>query len=423
MLRSPKLVVSVVFVVACVAALAGLSGSSHHGAAAGASPSRDARAARAAPPRSATHGRVVSRSTRSGSGLPFPLPPKGLRAGPNLQPGSNPSVLPSDVLIADRSNSRLLVVSPSGRIVWQFPQPGDLAPGQTFLIPDDAFFTPNGKDILVTEEDDQVVSLIDIATHRIVWRYGTPGVPGNTLNHLDNPDDALMTPNGDVVLADIKNCSILVLHPPSHVPVERIGENDIYCYHQPPLRWGSPNGVFPMTNGDYIATEINGDWVDEMTLGGKVLWSTHPPGVAYPSDTNQVGPNRFLTADYSDPGQIVEFTSTGKLLWRYRPTSGPGMLNQPSLCRPIPNSPDVLCNDDYNDRVIVIDSLTNKIVWQYGHTGVRGTAPGYLNQPDGVDLAPPASMTVEHAKTMTEPPTHCVVGVPVGTCTFGIAAA
>jgi hypothetical protein len=48
----------------------------------------------------------------------------------------------------------------------------------------------------------------------------------------------------------------------------------------------------------------------------------------------------------------------------------------------------VLLNDDYNDRVIVINPKTDQIVWQYGHTGHPGTAPGYLNDPDGVDFLP-----------------------------------
>jgi len=42
--------------------------------------------------------------------------------------------------------------------------------------------------------------------------------------------------------------------------------------------------------------------------------------------------------------------------------------------------------------VIVVDARTNRIVWQYGHTGVPGSAPGYLSRPDGVDLVPPAAL-------------------------------
>ena len=93
---------------------------------------------------------------------------------------------------------------------------------------------------------------------------------------------------------------------------------------------------------------------------------------------------------------LPEFDNHGKLLWRF------GGLNHPSLALPLPNG-DVLVNDDYNHRVIVIDPVTNKIVWQYGHTGVPGTAPGYLNDPDGVDLVPPDSMLITHAPTMGPP--------------------
>ena len=317
---------------------------------------------------------------------------------PNLTPGSDPSVLPGPVLIADHLNNRLLIVDPNGTLAWSFPGPGDLAPGQTFLVPDDAFVTPDGKDIVVTEEDDFVISLISIAQHKILWRYGTPGQPGSGPNQLWNPDDAMMQPDGNIIAADIKNCRLLVLRPGIQAPLQVYGTSGSGCYHDPPAHWGSPNGAFPMTDGNYLITEINGDWVDELTLGGRVVFSAHPPGVNYPSDTNQVGPGVFLTADYSDPGQIVEFGPAGNLLWRY--ATG---LDHPSLALPLPNG-DVICNDDYNHRVIVVDPRTDRIVWQYGHTGVHGTAPGYLYEPDGVDLLPPNSLTIAHSATMGEYP-------------------
>ena len=162
------------------------------------------------------------------------------------------------------------------------------------------------------------------------------------------------------------------------------------CYHAPPAHWGSPNGAFPMRNGHFLVTEINGDWVDVFDRNGKLTAATNPPGYGYPSDTNEVRPGVYLTVDYEQPGGIMEFDAHGKVLWRYSP-SGPDELNHPSLALPLPNG-DVLANDDYNHRVIVVDPRTNRIVWQYGHTGVTGTAPGYLNNPDGVDLASPYSL-------------------------------
>ena len=317
--------------------------------------------------------------------------------GPGLlAPGSDPPVLPADVLIADHHNNRLLIVDPQGRIRWEFPRPGDLAPGQTFLQPDDAFFSPDGRYIIVTQEDDYVISVISVATSKIVYRYGVPGVPGAGPNHLFNPDDAMLTPTGVIVSADIKNCRVVIITPPAHVLTRVIGQTTNACRHDPPYRFGSPNGAFPMTDGHYLITEINGDWADEMSLGGAVSWSANPPGVLYPSDTNEVYPGRYLTADYSDPGQIAEFTSTGRLLWRM------GGFNQPSLALPLPNG-DILLNDDFNHRICVVDPATHRIVWQYGHTGKPGSAPGYLNDPDGVDLVPPDSLLVTHAATMGEP--------------------
>ena len=72
------------------------------------------------------------------------------------------------------------------------------------------------------------------------------------------------------------------------------------------------------------------------------------------------------------------------------------------LALPLPDG-NILVNDDYNDRVIVISTKTNRIIWQYGHDGVPGRAAGYLDNPDGVDLAPPDSLLMMHAATIGTP--------------------
>jgi len=348
-----------------------------------------------------TRLQLVPRSTAIGAAHPGgQIPASAPWLGPahtrgHLAPHSDPSVLPGDILIADNWNNRLLVVDPQGRIRWRFPRRGNLARGQRFLVPDDAFFSPDGRDIIATEEDDSVISVISIVKHRIVYRYGMPGVPGTGNDHVANPDDAMMMPGGMIITSDILNCRLLLISPPAHRPRRVIGRTGV-CAHRPPHLFASPNGAFPTTDGRYLVTEINGDWASEIRPGGHLSWATHPPGVSYPSDTNEVYPGRFVTADYSARGQVVEFDSHGRLLWRFRG------LNHPSLALPLPNG-DILVNDDYNDRVIVIDPIAHRIVWQYGHTGRPGRAAGYLNHPDGVDLTPPASMLISHAATMGRP--------------------
>ncbi|MGO9875796.1 MAG: hypothetical protein ACLPVY_18610 [Acidimicrobiia bacterium] len=338
----------------------------------------------------ANHAQTVTTTTRS------PLPSTQSTSTVQskfLAPGSDPSVLPGPLLIADEGNNRLVEISPNGNVLWEFPRPGDLAPGQTFKVPDDAFFTPDGKQIVATEEDDSVVSVIDVAQHRIVWRYGTPGTPGAGPNQLDNPDDAMMLSDGSVLSADIKNCRVVLLRRGSNTPT-RVWGKPYHCHHlASPLRFGSPNGVFPLNDGHYLVTEITHDWVNEIDLFAnppKVLWAVQPPLIHYPSDTNEVRPGLYVTVDYWHPGAIEEFDQTGKVVWFYKPL-GADKLYKPSLAEALPNG-DIIANDDYNDRVIVVDPTTNKIVWQYGHQGIPGSKPGYLNIPDGIDLAPPYSL-------------------------------
>ncbi len=318
----------------------------------------------------------------------------------NLRPGSDPSVLPGSILIADRDNNRLLEVSPDGRVLWRFPAPGDLAAGQTFLLPDDAFYSPTGRQIVVTQEDDFAITVIDLVSDHVAYRYGHPGVPGSGPGYVHNPDDAMLMPSGELLSADIKNCRVLVIRPPAHRPLRQLGVTGD-CEHELGVSYGSPNGAFPMTGGDTAITEINGDWLDVITPDGRPVLDTHLPGFTYPSDTNEIRPGLFLSVDYTNPGAIETFTSNGQLRWRYEPTGGQA-LDQPSLALPLPNG-DILANDDKNDRVIVVDPRTNKVVWQYGHTHVPGTGEGFLSNPDGVDLAPPYSLTQRFATTLRAP--------------------
>jgi DNA-binding beta-propeller fold protein YncE len=304
------------------------------------------------------------------------------------------------VLIADRDNNRLVEVSPQGQVLWRFPAPGDLAPGQSFRVPDDAFFSPDGQQVIATQEDDDVISVIDPARSRIVYRYGHPGEAGSEAGYVHNPDDALLMGSGEILTADIMNCRLLVIAPPHHRPLRQLGRTGS-CEHQPGVSFGSPNGAFPMAGGNTVVTEINGNWIDVLTPSGRHVLSTHPPAFSYPSDTNEVRPGLFLSVDYESPGAIETFTSTGRLQWRYAP-SGTAALDHPSLALPLPNG-DVLANDDRNHRVIVVDPRTNRIVWQYGHTGAPGSGDGFLNNPDGVDLAPPYSLAMRFAATLRAP--------------------
>src|SRR5713226_5820004 len=81
-----------------------------------------------------------------------------------LPPVPSNSPLPGYLMVADRDNRRLLVVSPDKRVVWRFPTPGDLRAGQSFGGPDDAFLTPDGRGIITNEEFSDVIAIIGLGS-------------------------------------------------------------------------------------------------------------------------------------------------------------------------------------------------------------------------------------------------------------------
>ncbi len=294
------------------------------------------------------------------------------------QPG-----LPGYLLIADRGNNRIIVVDPRGRAAFTYPSASDLAAGRRLFFNDDTFVEPGGRYLIANEEDNHAIIQVGIRSHTLQLLFGHPGQAGSDSTHLNTPDDAYMLPNGSWTVADAYNCRILFVR--DHQILRQIGQSAV-CRHDPPAYLGAVNGDPPLPDGGVLVSEINGSWIDNFSATGQLRFSFQAP-VGYPSDPQPLPGGRILLADYSRPGHILILDRTGRVLWRYGPASGPGMLDHPSLAMALPNG-DIVVNDDYRDRCVVIDPRTNRIVWQYGHTDVAGTAPGYLNTPDGMDFIP-----------------------------------
>jgi hypothetical protein len=293
-----------------------------------------------------------------------------------------PGPVPGYVLIADRNANKLLIVSPSKRIVWQFPRAGDLSPGQSFYDPDDAFFAPGFRRIVTNEEFNDTLAQIDVRTHRLVWTYGRPGISGSGPGELSNPDDAYVWPDGTITVADIRNCRVLRLDRARRVLAQIGGAR---CTHDPPRALASPNGATPLPGGGLLVTEIGG-WVDRLDARSRLVYAVRTP-TTYPSDAQLLPNGDILVAGFNTPGRVDEITPRGQIVWTYGPTSGPGALDRPSLAVRWPNGM-IAITDDWHHRVIVVDPRTKQIVWQYGHNGIASPAPGFLSKPDGLDLLP-----------------------------------
>ncbi len=312
-------------------------------------------------------------------------------------PGAGSPYYGDRLLVADRGNDRLLLLNDTSKIVWQYPNPKSPPPPgfNGFYFPDDAFFVRHGTAIISNQEQNETIVELAFPSGKLLWSYGHPGQTGAAPGYLYEPDDAYLLKSGQVSVADAYNCRVLIINPNDTI-AHQIGTTGT-CQHNPPTSIGTPNGDTPLANGNFLISEINGSWVSEYTPTSKLVWTVQLP-ISYPSDPQQLGPDLYLIADYATPGAIVEFNQAGQVLYRYQPTTGPGMLNQPSLVERLPSGV-FMANDDHNDRMVAIDPATRAVVWQYGHTGQPGTAPGYLYKPDGFDILTPQGTTPTHPFT------------------------
>ncbi len=293
-------------------------------------------------------------------------------------------VLPNDtsalggynVLIADRGNNRLIEVTPDKKIVWEYHFDNVSKPGYGA---DDSFFYDNGNSIIVNLELYHIIELLDYKTKQVTWSYGVPGKPGMAPGYLNTPDDAYKLPNGDLIVADIKNCRVVEINMQKQI-LHQYGVSG-KCAEGDGLL-NEPNGDTPLPNGRILISNIRGSYLVELDENWKQVFTMKLP-VQYPSDPQMTKAGNILISDYSNPGQIVEVSRSGEVVWKYDSSTDP--LNKPSLAEELPNG-NILANDDFNHRVIVIDKTTNKIIWQYGVTGKPGSGTQQLNIPDGLDI-------------------------------------
>jgi hypothetical protein len=319
------------------------------------------------------HSAVSNGPSQKTSTQPRPPRSRGaIRVSPLRLPRVRSRILPGYLLVADRNNDRVLLLSPDKRIVWRV---------SGLRQPDDAFFTPGFRSVITNEEFDDTLEEVSLRGRKIVWRYGHAGSPGKAPGYLDSPDDAYRLRDGVTTVADIGNCRIVQLRRGGRL-LRSLGGS---CVHDPPRGFASPNGDTPLRDGGLLVTEIGG-WVDRLDRAGRLVWSVRSP-VPYPSDAQLLPDGHILVCGFTTPGRVVEMTRRGHVVWSFGTASGPTRLDRPSLAIRLPNG-FVAVNDDWRHRVIVVDPRSNRIVWQYGHTDVASSAPGYLDKPDGVDFLP-----------------------------------
>lgn len=294
------------------------------------------------------------------------------------RPGAGSPYYGYRLLIADRGSNRLLLMGPSMQVTWTYPSATSPPDPLGFYFPDDAFFVHHGSAIISNQEENETIVEITYPSGKILWSYGHPKVPGTAAGYLHEPDDAYLLENGQITVADAENCRVLVIDPNGTVASQI--DTDGSCVHHPPASMGSPNGDTPLWDGNLLVSEINGSRVSEYTTSGSLVWTVRLP-ISYPSDPQQVGASpgrntdRYMIADYTDPGEVLQFNREGQMLSTYRVATGPGTLDRPSLAELLPSGVSMV-NDDYNDRIVAIDPPTAPSSGSTGSPGRLACRPG-----------------------------------------------
>lgn len=217
------------------------------------------------------------------------------------------------------ADNRVLVVDPSGNIIWQYGQFGVSGSGPNELnVPVQATFSPDYT-IYITDQANERVIQVDLDGD-ILWQYGTTGVSGNGYDQLNNPNSAEILKNGDVLIADEGNNRVIEVDP--------------------------------------ATLNVVKTFTAQGTMSAPAFASLLPGGHVLVPDG---GNNRIIEVDKSD-----------NIVFQYYTNTQNGSNSNPAPSRAVlGHGQDILVSDQFNDRVILIDQ-NGDLLTQYGNLNVSG---------------------------------------------------
>jgi DNA-binding beta-propeller fold protein YncE len=119
--------------------------------------------------------------------------------------------------------------------------------------------------------------------------------------------------------------------------------------------------------------------------GGAAGLPATPPGIAFSG--------RLLISDRGND-RILLVNSSGVVSWAFPSRGHPAALpfGAPDDAFFTPSGRSVVANAEGSQTVTAIDVASSRVLWQVGHSGVRGSSRGYFSEPD--DAVPNPDGTV-----------------------------
>jgi len=314
---------------------------------------------------------------------------------------------PGNVLISDQYNNRLIEVNPdNNQVVWTFGDGSSVAGPHSVVGVNDAqrigFITlvagtgvPAGAEPTCPNGcPDNRVMLVD-PSGNILWKYGKAGVTGSGQDELNTPVQNTWLPNGHILVTDQGNMRIIEVTLDKHI-VWQYGQTGVSG--DGPNQLNNPNSAELLANGHILIADESNNRVIEVNRHHKILWSY---GCATCSELNGAAfASRLKNGDTlisdSNNNRIIEVDAGGNVVWTYYTNTRSGSVSSPLPTRGVRlRNGNTLISDQYNMQVIEVDTNGN-IVWSQGEIGVSGTGFDMLNGPydakvigDYTGLTPP----------------------------------
>ena len=322
-----------------------------------------------------------------------------------------------NILIADQFNNRVIETDPAGNIVWSFGLgPNDFSAKSPIGVNDvervgnltlmAGTGTPAG---LIPQAPagaaDNRVMLVD-PSGRIVWQYGQFGQTGAGPNLLNTPVQCTFLPNFDILISDQGNNRIIEVNLAKKIvwqyPCSNTNAAD---------QLNSPNSAELLDNGHILIADENNNRVIEVTRKDKIVKTFTAGGtlgaVAFASRLKN---GNTLMTDAGN-SRAVEVDANDNVVWQYFTGTDPLSVAAPAPTRAVRlKNGDTLISDQFNNRVIRVNPA-GQITASYGLPlaggGVIGNNVGFDTHTSQNGLYAPYDAKVIGDFTGLIPPDDC----------------
>ncbi len=277
-----------------------------------------------------------------------------------------------NLLIADQFNNRVIEINPSGKIVWSFGLgPNDFSDKSVIGVNDAQRVgnytlmagtgTPAG--VIPQAPDgaaDNRVLLVN-PSGKIVWQYGQFGQAGSGPNLLDTPVQSTWLPNAHVLITDQANNRIIEVNLSKKIVWQYPGSNTNEAD-----QLNGPNSAELLENGHILIADQGNNRAIEVTRKDKIVGTFTVGGTA-----NTVAfASRLKNGDtlLTDAGnsRAVEVDAHDNVVWQFFTDTDPLSVPAPLPTRAVRlKNGDTLISDQFNNRVIRVRP-SGLIVASYG---------------------------------------------------------